>query len=74
MRDMLIHYEHKIDQKEQIEKNLNKALDLLYNKTVVYRRYYEWRIVHMEKQRQQYALALTRRFYEDKLKRVCSKK
>ncbi|CAF1334199.1 unnamed protein product [Adineta steineri] len=69
MREMLTHYEHTIDQKDQTEKNLNKALDLLYNKTVAYRRYYEWRIVHIEKQRQQYALTLAKRFYEDKMKR-----
>ncbi|CAF0799774.1 unnamed protein product [Rotaria sordida] len=69
MRDMLIHYEHKIDQKDQAEKNLNKALDLLYNKTIAYRRYYEWRIAHIERRRQQYALMLARRFYEDKMKR-----
>ncbi|CAF5119335.1 unnamed protein product, partial [Rotaria magnacalcarata] len=69
MREMLIHYENKIDQKDQSEKNLNKALDLLYNKTVAYRRYYEWRIIHIERRRQQYALMLAKRFYEDKMKR-----
>ncbi|CAF3402941.1 unnamed protein product [Rotaria sp. Silwood1] len=69
MRDMLTHYEHKIDQKDQAEKNLNKALDLLYNKTIAYRRYYEWRIIHIERRRQQYALVLAQRFYEDKMKR-----
>lgn len=70
MREMLTHYEHTIDQKDQTEKNLNKALDLLYNKTIAYRRYYEWRIVHIERRRQQYALSLAKRFYEDKMKRV----
>jgi hypothetical protein len=71
MREMLTHYEHTIDQKDHTEKNLNKALDLLYNKTIAYRRYYEWRIVYIQRQRQQYALALAKRFYEDKVKRVC---
>ena len=70
MREMLTHYEQTIDQKDQTEKNLNKALDLLYNKTIAYRRYYEWRIVHIERQRQQYSLTLAKRFYEDKMKRV----
>ena len=72
MREMLTQYEHTIDQKEQTEKNLNKALDLLYNKTIAYRRYYEWRIIHIERQRQQYSLTLAKRFYEEKVKRVCS--
>jgi hypothetical protein len=72
MREMLTHYEHTIDQKDQTEKNLNKALDLLYNKTIAYRRYYEWRIIHIERQRQQYSLTLAKRFYEDKMKRVSS--
>ena len=71
MREMLTHYEHTIDQKDQTEKNLNKALDLLYNKTIAYRRYYEWRIAHIERRRQQYSLAMAKRFYEDKMKRVC---
>ena len=70
MREMLTHYEYTIDQKDQTEKNLNKALDLLYNKTIAYRRYYEWRIVHIERRRQQYSLMLAKRFYEDKMKRV----
>jgi hypothetical protein len=70
MREMLTHYEHTIDQKDQTEKNLNKALDLLYNKTIAYRRYYEWRIIHIERRRQQYSLILAKRFYEDKMKRV----
>lgn len=70
MREMLTHYEHTIDQKDQTEKNLNKALDLLYNKTIAYRRYYEWRIVHIERRRQQYGLILAQRFYDDKMKRV----
>ncbi len=67
---MLTHYEHTIDQKDQTEKNLNKALDLLCNKTIAYRRYYEWRIIHIERRRQQYSLMLAKRFYEDKMKRV----
>jgi len=70
MREMLTHYEHTIDQKDQTEKNLNKALDLLFNKTIAYRRYYEWRIIHIERRRQQYSLMLAKRFYEDKMKRV----
>jgi hypothetical protein len=70
MREMLTHYEQTIDEKDQVEKNLNKALDLLYNKTITYRRYYEWRLIHIEQQRQQYALTLAKRFYEDKIKRV----
>ena len=70
MREMLTHYEQTIDQKDQTEKNLNKALDLLYNKTIAYRRYYEWRIAHIERRRQQYSLTLAKRFYEDKMKRV----
>lgn len=73
MREMLTHYENKLCQKDQVEKNLNKALDILYNKTITYRRYYEWRINHIERRRQQYALMLARRFYEDKMKRVCRK-
>ncbi|CAF0871316.1 unnamed protein product, partial [Adineta ricciae] len=40
MREMLTQYEQTIDQKDQTEKNLNKALDLLYQKTIAYRRYY----------------------------------
>lgn len=67
---MLIHYESIINEKHQTEKNLNKALDLLYNKTIAYRRYYEWRIIHIERRRQQYSLMLAKRFYEDKMKRV----
>jgi len=74
MREMLTHYEHIIDQKDQTEKNLSKALDLLYNKTLAYRRYYEWKIIHMEKRQQDYALSLAKRFYEEKIKRVCFEK
>lgn len=70
MREMLTHYEHIIDQKDQAERNLTKALDLLYNKTLAYRRYYEWRIVHMERRQQDYSLALAKKFYEEKIKRV----
>jgi len=72
MREMLTRYERTIDEKDKNEKNLNKALDLLYNKTVAYRRYYEWRLIHLERRQQQYSLSLAKRFYEDKLKRVMS--
>ena len=70
MREMLIHYEQIIDQKDQTEKNLSKALDLLYKKTTAYQHYYQWRLAFIEKRRQSYALSLAKRFYEDKLKRV----
>ena len=70
MRDMLTHYEQTLDQKDQTEKNLNKALNLLNDRTIAHRRYYEWRVVHIERRRQDYALALAKRFYEDKMKRV----
>lgn len=69
MREMLTHYEHIIDQKDQTEKNLTKALDLLYNKTLAYRQYYEWKIIHMERRQQDYALSLAKRFYDEKIKR-----
>jgi hypothetical protein len=71
MREMLIHYEHTIDQKDQTEKNLNKALNLLSNKTIAYHYYYEWRLVYIEKRQQEYSLSLAKRFYEEKIKRVC---
>ncbi len=70
MREMLIHYESIINEKHQTEKNLNKALDLLYNKTLSYHRYYEWRVGFIEKKRQKYALSLAKHFYEEKIKRV----
>lgn len=70
MRNMLTHYEQTIADKERSEKNLNKALDHLYNKTLVYRRYFEWRLVHIEKRRQQYSFLLAKRFHDDKIKRV----
>ncbi|CAF4289099.1 unnamed protein product [Rotaria sp. Silwood2] len=69
MREMLIHYEHIVDQKDQTEKNLHKALDLLYNKTIVYHHYYEWRIIYSKIIQEKYILLLTKRFYEEKLKR-----
>lgn len=70
MREMLIHYEHRIDQKDQVETNLNKAIDLLSNKTLVYQHYYEWRIQYSEKQQEKYLLSIAKRFYETKLKQV----
>ena len=69
---MLIDYEHIIDQKEQTEQNLYKAVDLLYRKTRAYRNYYRWRLATFESQQQNYELSLAKRFYEDKLKRVRS--
>lgn len=70
MREMLTHYEQTIDQKDRTEKNLTRALDLLYQKSTASRHYYEWRLVHIEQRRQQYSFALAKRFYEDKIKRV----
>jgi hypothetical protein len=70
MREMLNHYESIINEKHQTEKNLNKALDLLYNKTITYHRYYEWRVDCIEKKREKYALSLAKHFYEEKIKRV----
>lgn len=70
MREMLIHYEQIIGQKDQTEKNLSKAFDLLYKKTTAYQHYYQWRLAFIEKRRQSYALSLANRFYEEKLKRV----
>ena len=70
MREMLTHYEQTIDQKDRTEKNLTRALDLLYQKSTASRHYYEWRLVHSEQRRQQYSFALAKRFYEDKIKRV----
>ncbi|CAF1669211.1 unnamed protein product [Rotaria magnacalcarata] len=69
MREMLIHYERKIDQKDQTESNVNKALDILSKKMVAYRHYYEWRIIFVEKKRRKYSLLLAKRFYENKIKR-----
>ena len=70
MRQMLIQYEHIIEQKDQTEENLNRALNLLYDKTIAYRYYYRWRFVFVVQRRQAYALALSQRFYDEKLKRV----
>ena len=70
MRQMLIRYEHIIDQKDQTEENLNKALNLLYDKTIAHRYYYRWRLAFIEQRRQAYAVALSQRFYAEKLKRV----
>ncbi len=70
MREMLNHYESTMNQKDQTEKNLNKALDLLYNKTIAYHHYYECRVAYIDKRRQEYLLSLAKYFYEEKIKRV----
>ncbi|CAF3758068.1 unnamed protein product [Rotaria sordida] len=69
MREILIHYEYIIDQKNQIEKNLDKSLDLFQNKTILYYYYYQWRIFYIEKRQQKYLLLLAKHFYEEKIKR-----
>ena len=70
MREMLTHYEQTIDEKDRTEKSLNKALDHLYNKTLMYRHYYELRLIHIEQRRQQYSFSLAKRFHDEKIKRV----
>ncbi|CAF0893486.1 unnamed protein product [Didymodactylos carnosus] len=69
MKDMLTKYELTIEQKDQAQTNLNKALNLLYSKTVGYRRYYEWRTTYADKRRQIFTEQLAKRYYEQKLKR-----
>jgi hypothetical protein len=70
MRNVLVDYEHTIDKKTQTETNLCKAIDLLYQKTMAYQRYYQWRLALVNKQRQAYVLSLSKHFYDNKLKRV----
>lgn len=73
MRQMLGQYDHIIDQKDQTEENLTKALNLLYDKTIAYRYFYRWRFVFIEQRRRAHGLALSQRFYDGQLKRVrCS--
>ncbi|CAF3685966.1 unnamed protein product [Rotaria sp. Silwood1] len=69
MCEILIHYKNIIDQKEQTETNLCKSLNVLYNKTILYHHYYEWRIIYIEKRQQKYSLLLAKDFYEKKIKK-----
>ena len=70
MREMLIHYEQRIEQKDQTEENLCKAVDLLQQKTASHHFYYRWRLAYLEKRQENHALALAQNYYEEKLKRV----
>ena len=67
MREMFNQYEQTIQEKHQMETNLNKALDFLFNKTIADRR----RVVRVEERCDELSLSLAKRFYQMKLKRVC---
>lgn len=69
MREILIRYEQILDQKDETEENLCKAVDLLRKRTVAYRFYYQWRLVFLEKRHENSSLAFAENFYEEKLKK-----
>lgn len=69
MREILVRYEQILDQKDETEENLCKAVDLLGKKTVAYRFYYQWRLNFLEKRHDASSFAFAQNFYEEKLKK-----